>query len=287
MKILSFGEILWDVYPNEKHLGGAPLNFAAHLAKHGDEVFMWSALGNDELGKRAAEIIEKWNISTEFINILPQFETGKCVVSLDEFGIPKYNLLENTAYDNIPDVKTGDFDVLYFGSLALRSKTNFENLKRFINSQSFKEIFVDVNVRPPFYSAENLCFAVSNATILKISLEELPIVAELTETENNCEFEEFAKALSLSYKNLKLVIITLGEEGAFVLDCRTGKSFYSKAQKVKAVSTVGAGDSFSAAFLHKYLKGESLDECLLHATKIAAFVVTSSEAVPDYDPDEI
>ena len=152
MKALSFGEILWDVYPDKKFLGGAPLNFAAHLKKHDENVYMMSALGNDELGKEAIKRIEDWKINTSYILSLDDKPTGSCMVTLDENKVPSYNLLKNVAYDYISyiDIKES-FDVLYFGTLALRSENNYNTLKTLIESVKFNCIFSDINIRPPFY----------------------------------------------------------------------------------------------------------------------------------------
>ena len=139
MKVLAFGEILWDVFPDKKHLGGASLNFGAHLAKHGHETYMLSALGQDDLGKAALAQTEKWNLLPDYISILPDWQTGKCVVTLDEKGLPSYDLLRDVAYDRIGvDKVTGDFDVLYFGTLALRGEDNRKELKKLLETGTKK-----------------------------------------------------------------------------------------------------------------------------------------------------
>lgn len=283
MKILFFGEILWDVYPNKSYIGGAPLNFAAHLSRHGEEVYMLSSLGRDELGKAALDVLSKWNIKTDYVSVLNDKQTGKCLVTLDEKQIPSYNLLYGVAYDYIDCNKINNsFDVLYFGTMALRSEYNFSSLKTLIKNNSFTEIFVDVNIRPPHFSTESLSFAAENATILKISLEELSIVAENLNIKAYDDYKYFARLLKEKYKKLKCVIITLGGDGAFAIDYANNKECACACEEVKVKSTVGAGDSFSAAFLHKYLKDESLENSLSYASKIASFVVSRFDAVPDY-----
>ena len=102
MKALSFGEILWDVYPNKKCLGGAPLNFAAHFAKQGGESYMLSALGDDELGKAALKKLSDWEVSSEYISVLKNRPTGRCVVTLNKQSVPSYDILQDVAYDHIP-----------------------------------------------------------------------------------------------------------------------------------------------------------------------------------------
>lgn len=285
MKILSFGEVLWDVYPDKKFIGGAPLNFAAHLARHGEEVAMLTAVGQDELGVEAQQIIKNFGISTDYVGIIPQKETGKCLVTLDKKRIPCYNLLKDVAYDyiNCEKIKRDEFDILYFGTLALRQENNRKEINDLIIDNSFSEIFVDVNIRPPFYSDETISFALKNATILKISDEELPVILKTVDCEMTDNFENCAKEISKHHKNIKLIIITKGSKGSFTFDCNREMGFSCPAGKEKPVSTVGAGDSFSAAFLHKYLRGEALTSCLLYATRIADFVVSRYEAVPDYN----
>ena len=283
MKILSFGEVLWDVYTDKKFIGGAPLNFSAHLAKHGKEVAMLTSVGNDALSDETLKVIKDFSIDTRFITKIKELQTGKCQVTLDEKGIPTYDLLKNVAYDKIKtDFDVTDFGVLYFGTLALREKYNRKTLTDLINKNSFKEIFVDVNIRPPFYDDEVIDFACRNATIIKISSEELPIILKSIKLESK-DLRENAREIADKFANLKLVIITCGSEGAIVFDCAE-KEFYSQAAgKEKPVSTVGAGDSFSAGFLYKHMNDCEISECLSYATKLADFVVSRYDAVPDYD----
>ena len=123
MKILSFGEILWDVYPDKKYIGGAPLNFAAHSAKQGEEVYMLSAVGQDALGTDALSQLKSWGINCKYVAALADKPTGACNVTLDVNSVPKYDLLQNVAYDYVDGNSVNeDFDVLYFGTLALRGE---------------------------------------------------------------------------------------------------------------------------------------------------------------------
>lgn len=285
MKVLAFGEILWDVYPTEKFLGGASLNFGAHLAKHGHEVYMLSALGKDGYGDEALAKVRQWNLKEDFVARLEQ-PTGSCVVTLDEAGMPSYDLKNHVAYDYIPSEAAGDFDVLYFGTLALRGEYNRESVKKLLAEKQFAQVFVDVNIRPPYQFPETAAMAAENATILKISEEELDEVARLLGMEK-AKHDVFAKALAKKYGNLRYIIITLGGDGAYALDCGSGAEVTCPSEKVKVASTVGAGDSFGAAFLHKLFAGGDLKACLQYAGKVAAFVVSQNPAVPDYDPKKL
>ena len=273
MKILAFGEVLWDVYPDKKYIGGAVMNFSAHTARLGAEVYFATCIGNDEDGAEALALMRTFGINTAFVAMSKEYETGKCIVTLNENGIPSYNLLDNVAYDHIPHPDS-DGDILCFGTLALRNRENTEVLKKLL-TKTYREIFADINIRPPFYSAETISLCLENATILKISDEELCYVSD------KADLHAAAKDITEKHKNIKLLIITLGEKGAFVYD---GANFIHRdGIKTEVSSTVGAGDSFSAAFLVNFLNGKSTEESLDAAVRLSALVVSHHDAVPDYN----
>ena len=287
MKVLSFGEIIWDVYPDEKHLGGAPLNFAAHFAKQGGEAYVLSALGDDELGNEALNKLSLWKVNAEYVSVLSRKDTGKCLVTLDKQGVPTYNIVRDSAYDYINCSSVSDeFDALYFGTLALRNEYNRREISELIKSHSFKEIFVDVNLREPFISRESLMLCMENATVLKISDEELSAVSKILYN-TEYDYKNIATEISKTFQNIKFIIITLGEKGSYAYDVHNKTSFSCAAERVTVASTVGAGDSFSAVFLYKYMCGFDIDSCLKSASRISAYVVSKTEAVPEYDPDRL
>lgn len=287
MKLLSFGEIIWDVYPNEKYLGGAPLNFAAHFAKQGGEAYILSALGDDELGKEALDKLSLWRVNSEYVSVLSGKETGKCLVNLNDRGIPSYNIVSDSAYDYIDCSSVSEgFDALYFGTLALRNENNRRALANMMKSHSFKEIFADINLRKPFISRKSIMLCMENATVLKISDEELPAVSKMV-FDTEYSYKNIVTEISKDFQNIKLIIITLGEKGSFAYDCVNKASFSCDAESVTIASTVGAGDSFSAAFLYKYMSGFDINRCLKTASRISAYVVSRTEAVPEYDPDKL
>ena len=282
MKILSFGEVLWDVYPDAAHLGGAPLNFAAHLALQGVEAYFVSAVGKDDLGEKTVEEVKNLGVKTDYISVSGAKETGKCIVTLGENAVPKYDLLKDVAYDHIslPEFKEEDvFDVIGFGTLALRMNNNIEVLKEIINKANYKEIYSDLNIRPPFYSDESISFCLSNATIVKISDEELPVVTNSI-FGDTLPIEDAACAFAEKFNQLKLIIITKGANGSCVYDCKNKVFHEADVVKAEVVSTVGAGDSFGAAFLYKYFCNESLQNCLEYASKVSAYVVSQKDAIP-------
>lgn len=278
MKILSFGEIIWDVYKEEKFIGGAPLNLAAHCSKQGADSFLLSSVGNDDLGKNALNEVEGFNVKTDFVSVNNEKETGKCIVTLNENGVPSYNVLTDVAYDYIkaPDnINELQFDVFCFGTLALRSKENLETVKSILKNSDIKKVYCDINIRPPFFSDETIFFALENANILKISDEELSYVT------NACGLKEL-QDIAEKYNNLEFILLTQGEKGATVFDCKNKKTYTENAPKIEVASTVGAGDSFGATFICEYFNTNNIKKSLNKATEISAFVVSKKEAIPEY-----
>ena len=278
MKILSFGEIIWDVYENESFIGGAPLNLAAHCSKQGADSFMLSSVGNDVLGKDALEIVKSFNVKTDFVSINKEKETGKCIVTLNENGVPSYNVLTDVSYDYIkaPDnINETEFDFFCFGTLALRSKENLETVKSILENSNVRKVYCDINIRPPFFSDETILFALSNANIIKISDEEMHFVTDA------CGLKELDD-IAEKYNNLEFILFTQGESGATVYDCKNKKTYFENAPKVEVASTVGAGDSFGATFICEYFKTNDTEKSLKKATEISAFVVSKKEAIPEY-----
>ncbi len=283
MKLLSFGEILFDVYPDKACIGGALLNLAAHFSILGGEAYIMSATGDDELGKKAIEESENMGINTKYVTKLSDKETGKCIVSLDENFIPSYDLKTDVAYDYIDcellNKENETFDILAFGTLALREKNNISTIKKIIESKKYNKIYTDLNIRAPFYSKESVMLCLENSNIVKISDEELPVVSELV-FGKVYETKEAFLQLKEKFRNLEIIIITAGSKGAYAYDVKEEKEFFSEACKVEAVSTVGAGDSFGAAFLFKYFLGSDIKSSMDFASKISGFVVSNKEAVP-------
>ncbi|MBQ2614190.1 MAG: hypothetical protein IJB80_02530 [Clostridia bacterium] len=282
MKLLSFGEILWDVYPASQHLGGAPLNLAAHAVLQGCEAWTVSAVGQDALGEKACAEVEMFEVHSEYIYRHPQKDTGRCMVTLDEKGVPSYNLLTDVAYDFIPAPvihEEDQFDVLAFGTLALREEYNRETIRTMIEKKCCQQIYSDLNIRAPFYSKESILFCLQNATILKVSDEELPIVT-MAVFHKEMGFQEAIPCIADTFEQIKLILVTRGEKGACCYDCEKKVLISCDAEPTEVVSTVGAGDSFGATFLATYFQGKPIQECLETAAKVSAFVVAHKEAIP-------
>ncbi len=280
MRILSFGEILWDIFPDDKKIGGAPFNFAAHAAKLGAESYLVSAVGSDENGSDALKAAQDNGIICDYIATDRKHQTGVCNVCLNN-GKPTYDLVLDVAYDHIPDAcPSGRFDALYFGTLAMRLPDSRRSFWKLLRYTDHGEVFFDVNFRSNFYTRELVNALLRETTVLKISDEEMPFFGRRDEI-NTC------LELSKNYPKLKYICVTLGKNGAMVYDCRARTVLYSDKPKGTVVSTVGAGDSFSACFLVNLLNRHPVNVCLDRAVTLSDFVVTQLGAVPDYNLDEL
>ena len=282
MNLLSFGEIIWDVFSSDKQtLGGAPLNFAAYASLLGADTWVASSVGQDVLGERAVEQTRDLGLKTEYISFVSTKQTGQCQITLTKEGIPSYNILADVAYDyiDLPEKLPTEFDIIGFGTLALREEYNRNVLKKVLANNSFSEVYTDLNIRPPFYSKESIGFCLSTATIVKISDEELPIVTKTIFGEA-LEIEAALSAITEKYPQIKLLLITCGDKGSACYNCQDGKSYSCPASPASVVSTVGAGDSFGATFLVQYEKTKNIPLALELAAKVSAFVVEHKEAVP-------
>ena len=265
-KVISFGEVLYDVFPDRRHLGGAPLNLAVHLFREGMDVLLVSAVGSDDYGREALDTIRETGLDVSGISEVAN-PTGRVTISLDAAGVPEYLFDRDCAYDHItlPENFDCSADLLCFGTLAQRGIESRKTLQKLL--KEFKgKVFCDVNLRQDFYSKEILEDSLNCADIVKINENELPVIAELTGI--GCTPQELAEKF-----DLELVIYTLGPEGC-VIYARGDEPFTMPAAPAEVVSTVGAGDAFSGAFLASLLKNEDLITAAEKASRNAAYVCT-------------
>ncbi|RHS44157.1 carbohydrate kinase family protein [Coprobacter fastidiosus] len=281
--IVGMGEVLWDMLPEGKKIGGAPANFAYHVSQYGFDGYVVSAVGDDKLGN---EILESFN--NRRLNYLIQrvpYPTGTVQIELDEAGIPCYEIKENVAWDNIPF--TVDLEKLAkktravcFGSLAQRNTVSRETINRFLDVMSDAagqyRVF-DVNLRQGFYDKEILCNSMKRCNILKINDEELIAVSRMFEYPG-IDLEDKCRAL-LSEYGLEILILTCGVNGSYVFT-RENVSFVNT-PKIEVADTVGAGDSFTATFISAILKGKSIREAHELAVEVSAYVCTQNGAMPE------
>ncbi len=285
MNAIVYGETIWDVFPEEQVIGGAPFNFAAHLAHLGNEAYLISAVGKDELGEKALAMALRHGIKKDLIQV-NDYPTGACLVTLDEKGIPSYNVLTDVAYDHIAaneaminSIRAIHADMFYFNTLIQRCEESKRSLVRILSTCRFPEIVCDVNLRKDCFDRDSLALCMDKATIVKISSEEGHFLYELGLLEQSNV--DLPHAVAARYRNVKLVVYTLGEDGSMVLDTASGVFYESgKPADVKVVSTVGAGDCYGAAFASTYLNGGSIPDAIRIATERSNIVVSHREAVP-------
>lgn len=285
--VVGMGEALWDVLPEGKKIGGAPANFAYHVSQFGLPSCVVSAIGDDALGK---EIIENFTSKglDQLIAEVP-YPTGTVQVEIDQTGIPLYDIKENVAWDNIPytehlDALAKRTKAVCFGSLAQRNVVSRETINHFLNTMPKDDdslIVFDVNLRQGFYNKEILCKSMQNCNILKINDEELITVSRMfgypgIDLQDKCW-------ILLGKYNLKMLILTCGINGSYVFT--PGNVSFQPTPKVEVADTVGAGDSFTAAFIASILKGKSVTEAHSIAVKTSAYVCTQKGAMPILPPE--
>lgn len=279
-KIIGLGEILWDMLPTGKQLGGAPANFAYHVCRLGGNGWAVSALSDDELGREI-----KNTLSTKKLNtILEEVNepTGTVQVTLNAAGVPTYDITEGVAWDHIPFTErignlAKETSAVCFGTLAQRSPESRATIHKFIESMPAGSLKVfDINLRQKYYDENIISDSLRLADILKINDEELEVVSRmlcLTGTS-----EERCRAISREF-NLKFVILTMGGDGSKVI--LEDRVHLSTPGKINIVDTVGAGDSFTAAFMLAYLRGESIEKAHTLATEVSSYVCTKAGAMPE------
>lgn len=285
--VVGMGEALWDVLPEGKKIGGAPANFAYHVSQFGFPSCVVSAIGDDALGK---EIIENFTSKglDQLIAEVP-YPTGTVQVEIDQTGIPLYDIKENVAWDNIPytehlDALAKRTKAVCFGSLAQRNVVSRETINHFLDTMPKDDdslVVFDVNLRQGFYNKEILCKSMQNCNILKINEEELITVSRMfgypgIDLQDKCW-------ILLGKYNLKMLILTCGINGSYVFT--PGNVSFQPTPKVEVADTVGAGDSFTAAFIASILKGKSVTEAHSIAVKTSAYVCTQKGAMPILPPE--
>ncbi|MDY7026990.1 MAG: PfkB family carbohydrate kinase, partial [Spirochaetota bacterium] len=255
MKVLAFGEILWDIIDGREHIGGAPFNCAAHLAQMGAEAAIVSAVGEDERGVRALDEVRRLGIRTDLIGRNPDHPTGIVMVSLDSHGKPTYEIREGSAWDVIEldrnrmeAIGGEEWDVLAFGTLAQRTEGNIRELHRVIDAAAPKELFFDVNLRLDYFSPKVLRDSLSRTTMLKLNDEEVPVISEMLLGGEYLD-RQFCEMAEEKW-DIHTTVLTRGKEGASVY--QEGRYIHVPVVDVRVADTVGAGDSFSAGFLFAY-----------------------------------
>ena len=279
--VAGIGELLWDVFPHHKRLGGAPANFAFHCHQLGAKAYPVSCVGTDELGRRIRDELREMGVDASYVLESDTFPTGTVQVSLNDKGKPSYQIFENVAWDHIAFTSglkalAAKLDAVCFGSLSQRSAVSRETIRSFLQNmpQEALKIF-DVNLRQSFFSKEQVEGSLRLASILKLSDEELPVLAGYF----GLRGDVMAQLNGLGERfDLKLVAYTRGPDGSVLI--RGAEIDDAPGQEGLAVDSVGAGDSFTASLCMGVLKGWPLNKVNIFANRVATFVCSQKGATP-------
>ncbi|MFI3267124.1 MAG: carbohydrate kinase [Rikenellaceae bacterium] len=281
--IVGLGELLWDILPDGKKIGGAPGNFAYHASQFGFNSAVVSAIGNDKLGDEIIENLDEKGLGGIIERV--EYPTGNVVVTLDDNGVPLYDIKENVAWDNIPFTKeleelAKNTLAVSFGSLAQRNVVSRQTINKFLDmmpdSKEHFKIF-DINLRQGFYNKETICSSMEKCNILKINDEELVAVSRMFGYPG-IDLQDKCWILIAKYK-LDMLILTCGVNGSYVFT--PGNVSFVETPSVEVADTVGAGDSFTATFIASILKGESVQDSHMKAVRVSAYVCTQHGAMPE------
>jgi fructokinase len=284
--VVGLGEVLWDLFPSGKKLGGAPANFAYISKLLGDDGIVASRVGQDDLGHEATDRVRALGLGTREVQLDSQHPTGTVRISLDGAGQAKFEIAEPAAWDYLEwtpgwNQLAKNCDAVCFGSLAQRSPRSRNTIQSFVRAarQSALCIF-DVNLRQSFYCQETLRDSMELAHIVKLNHEELPVVTKLLGFKGSGE-EPSAGWLQNSF-DLRLVCVTRGSQGSLMKSA--SETHEHPGFQVKIADTVGAGDAFTAAMTHHFLRGASLAAMSEAANRVGAWVASQVGGTPV--PDE-
>jgi len=289
MRIVSIGEILWDVFPDGERLGGAPFNFSAHAARLGHEALFLSAVGDDDRGRAAMEQARGLGLASDFLRTIPGASTGIVSVSLDSAGVPSFTIHRPAAYDylrlssqDLGALSEFDPDLIYFGTLHQTTPEIKATTQLAIEACPNARRFYDINLRRDSYNL--------------FLLEEIMLLASVAKL-NADEAMELSRIFGLPDMSLRraceywsarcgweAVAVTLGEKGCVILS--GGAWVEAKGYPVEVSDTVGSGDAFAAAFVHGLSLGWPLAEVADFANRLGALVASRPGAVPHWTLDE-
>lgn len=285
-KIVCFGEVLWDVFPTHKKIGGAPLNVALRLQSFGNDVFMISQVGNDKIGKDLVNYVNDNGVVTEFIAKDNNFETGKVNVSLDKNGSASYEIKYPSAWDKIRITESmkntvKSSDAFIFGSLVARDEVSKSTLMQLLEVATYK-IF-DLNLRPPHYKKDLLIELMDKADFIKFNDEELFIVSDFLNSPFH-GLEQNIRYIAEKTKT-KSICVTKGKFGAVLL--YNNAFYYNSGYQITVKDTVGAGDSFLASLTDQLLCNVEPQNAINFACAVGALVAQSEGANPKISAEAI
>lgn len=279
--VVGLGEVLWDMLPEGRKIGGAPVNFAYHAGQFGIDTMAVSAIGNDKLGEDTIAEMNGKHLNHIFPSV--PYPTGSVQVKLNEKGVPAYDIKENVAWDNIPftneiESVARSCRAVCFGSLAQRNAVSRNTIRKFIESTPSGCIRIfDINLRQNFYTSNVIRDSLEHCNILKINDEEIMLVSRMFNYDSS-NIENVCRTIMEDF-SLEMVILTCGTKGSYIFT-KGGVSFMPT-PKVNVADTVGAGDSFTGSFCAAILRGLPVAEAHKKAVEVSAYVCTQNGAMPE------
>jgi fructokinase len=286
IKVTCFGEVLWDVFPTHRKIGGAPLNVASRMKSMQNDTSVISRIGDDEEGKGILEFLKSNQVDSTGIQIDSKYKTSTVEVTLDEKGSASYEIVQPRAWDKIELTETAislvkNADAFIYGSLSSRDETTRTTLYTLLKLANYK-IF-DVNLRPPYYDIEVLNHLMKEADLLKFNDEEIFEIANLLDPKAKTLEETILYIAKTTHS--QCICVTKGGDGAVLYF--DDNFYYNSGYKVKVVDTVGAGDSFLATLINKFMKKEAPQAALDYACAVGALVASYEGANPIIDKKDI
>jgi fructokinase len=286
-RVVSIGELLWDIFPGGAEIGGAPGNFAYQVNALGAEGTIVSVVGDDERGKEILSRFRAMGLNTQYVSLDAKHPTGIVSVAVDNEGKPTYTIHENVAWDFIPRTQeladlAKNIDALCFGSLCQRSEVSRNTIQWLIKNTPAGTLRIfDINLRQSFYSRETIDFSLRAADVLKLNEEELKILAEFLSFRG--DETTMIKKIARQY-DIRLIAYTRGHKGSILI---SGKEISDHpGYPANVVDTIGAGDAFTAVLVLGMLNGKNLDAINDAANRVASFVCSRRGATPKL-PDEL
>ena len=284
--IVCFGEVLWDVFPTHKKIGGAPLNVALRLQSLDNNVSIISRIGADKKGRKIKAYIVAQGVNPEYVQVDEKLKTGKVKVMLNQKGSASYNIMFPRAWDAIQLTEsnkkvTEKADAFIYGSLVARDDTSRGTLYALLKLAKYK-IF-DINLRTPYYTTDVLSYLMQEADFIKFNDDEIFEIGEQLNSKTN-GLEQNIKFIA-EYTNTQTICVTKGRHGAILYYNDT--YYYNSGYQIEVVDTVGAGDSFLATLISKLLKGDNPQEAIDFACAIGALVAGSEGANPKFSTEDI
>lgn len=288
-KIVAFGEVVWDILPNGKVLGGTPSNLVFRCNSFNEEGFLLSRIGDDELGNQALVRLKELGISDENVQIDTEFPTGTVTISFDENNESKYNVTLDVAFDHIEFSAEAlklarNANCLFFGLLPQRFGISKNTIRELIKESPDSLHFFDLKLFDHFFNLKVVETLLLSANVVRVKEKEISFLSRELDLKTE-KMEDFCTQLSLKYK-VDIVLVTRGQNGVFAFHKELG-AFHDSGYKIETEDNIGSGMAFSAGFLHYYLNGKTIQEALSFGNAAGALNTTKRGATAFFDKNDV